>query len=507
MWAKLLCTKERKTYLSLLALASIIISLTIVWNIYETKIYDEQAVMAKEYLSEGNYDKAVEAYQKALTMSKSNQEEITLGLAEAYIGIKNYDMALEVLRTCYQKTAGSKIKEKIEEVTLQKIDFEFQDIITRADKFYSKNEYDKAIATYEKAKLKKSKEAISYQKIAEAYIEKGEYNLALEELEEGIEITSNDSLNITLNRVDLILRMKQYEEILIMASEYFYQENYYAAIDQYRAAIDILPKEEKAYVGLVETYLEMKDYETVLQILNETLKIVKSTTLLDLKETSEALFKEEKKRKSTLLDLYEALNSRDIDKTKEIMKTSIFKKYIVRERPVYYNSLGVEDQNIQYGLIIYDKNTLYAGRIENGFRDGIGIYIQLSQDKGKMYYYYYDGEWNDNIPEGLGRTEEEIRKVDSLGETYTEVITTIGSFYKARENGTMKKFYYKKEKERFHITYTITHGKPIPLQDDNGNPLIQEDRIVISVMYREYISIGQYYKVHPGVIWGVKPFL
>lgn len=113
-------TKERIIIIALAALIVLAAGMFTVNHLSAKKKYEEQAVMAEEYLSAGNYIQAIEAYRTALSMKNGNKELLSIGLAEAYVGVNDYEKALEVLRDCYQKTNGVALKEKIEEVTLKK---------------------------------------------------------------------------------------------------------------------------------------------------------------------------------------------------------------------------------------------------------------------------------------------------------------------------------------------------------------------------------------------------
>ncbi|MDD3173726.1 MAG: hypothetical protein PHF63_08720 [Herbinix sp.] len=282
MLAGVFRTKERKVIIVSMVIVIMMIGIFIMIDYSDNKRFKEQAVMAENYLEAGNYEQAVEAFQKAMSMKDSNQQLLTIGLSDAYVGMDEYDMALEVLRSCYEKTSGNKIKKKIEEVTSKKTEYEYLQAASRAEVYFSNKEYDKAIAEYEKAKLIKSKEVKSYKRIAQAYMEKGEYDLAQEEILEGQELTQDESLKELLIIVDNYLNKKQYELLINEASEYINQENYNDGIAKYEEAIAFLPKESTAYIGLAETYIIQKEYNKAYLFLQTTIKLVESKKLEDL---------------------------------------------------------------------------------------------------------------------------------------------------------------------------------------------------------------------------------
>ena len=92
-------TKVGKILTVVFALTVIIAVILIFKGFHAGDRYEDQAVMAERYLREGNYTQAADAYLKALSMKENDQEKLTLGLAEAYAGAKDFDSALEVLKS------------------------------------------------------------------------------------------------------------------------------------------------------------------------------------------------------------------------------------------------------------------------------------------------------------------------------------------------------------------------------------------------------------------------
>ena len=191
-------TKEGKLAAISMAFIIIILGLIFTYNYVRMKNFTEQAVIAENYLDAGKYEKAVEAYKKVLSMKGGDKQLLTIGLAEAYVGLDEYDKALEILRSFYIKSPDNKIKESIEKISLQKTEYEYGQIISKAEVYFSNKEYEKAITEFEKAKQIKSKNSTSYKRIAEAYLLLGDYAKAREEVMEGQEITGDDKLKIRL---------------------------------------------------------------------------------------------------------------------------------------------------------------------------------------------------------------------------------------------------------------------------------------------------------------------
>lgn len=508
MYHRVLRTKESKIMIALLTLIVLITGIIIFANYRTNKKFEEQSVMAKEYLEAGNYEQAVEAYLKAMSMRNSDKELLSIGLAEAYLGVNNYDKALEVLRNSYQDKGGNTIKEKIEEVTLKKTNYEFQQIISHANTYYYNKEYEKAITEYEKAKLIKSKAVISYQRIAEAYIALGNYQLAREEVLEGLALTQSDELNKTLYKVDSYLLKVQYDAVLAEASEYIYQENYEDAIKKYNEALNLMPKEETAYGGLAETYLTLGEYEKAINMLNKYLEDSNSKRLNELLDTATALQAEKEERRSILLDLYTAVNNAKSDKIIDIMKNSFFIEKIATGTPIYYSSAGEGSIPSEEGMIIMDTNNIYSGGLNDGMKKGFGIHFMLLQDKKEKGWYYYRGEWSNGIPNGKGEIKEELNEMDDKGKNLKKQVVIRGNFVNGLEDGTMNRYYYVNGKETGNIRYSVNKGIPIPLQKEEDNEIMIEDRkqYAIGEMYLKDEPLGLYQFVDSDTIWGVRSY-
>jgi tetratricopeptide (TPR) repeat protein len=492
-------TKELKIIAAILGLFVITIGIIVFTSYSENRQFVEQAVMAENYLKSGSYEQAIEAYLKALSMKGSDQQLLTIGLADAYVGNNDYDKALSVLRSCYQKTSGIKIKEKIEEVTSEKTDYEYLQSISRAEVYFSNKEFDKAISEFEKAKLIKSKDVTAYRRIAEAYIEMGEYELALEEVLEGQVLTQEESLEETLALVNTYLRREEYDELVAQAAEYIYQENYIDGEAKYKEAIELLPFESVAYNELAKNYLSQEEYEKAYNLLEEASIIIENEELTYLLNQASELLEKEKERYAVLSQLYTALEQRDVDTIIAVMGLTLFQDDLMKEIPIYYG-IGEGDTSKGVGMIIYDSKHIYYGDINNGSKKGVGIYFMLTQSNPETGYYYYDGKWDKDIPNGPGKT------VEVIGNSQT---VTEGNYNNALENGRMTRSFYIDGEMIEKVLYSVINGKPVPMASENSQPLPTPgvDSYVIGILNSGDDMTGENYRVEPNTIWGVDPFI
>lgn len=509
MFHEIFLTKERKIVAVILSVI-IIVTVVLFLNQYsKNKNYKEQTVMANEYLRDGNFKQAIDVYLKVISMRSNDKETLTIKLSEAYIGIGNYDKALEVLRSCYQITAGVKIKEKIEEVTLRKTDYEYLQIISRADKYFTNGEYDKAISEYQKAKLIKSKEPTSYRCIAEAYIKNNDYTAAHTEVMDGLAVTRSNDLYEILDKINRYLTQQHYNEIIIEADEYIDQENYDDGIEKYREAIQLMPKAEKAYLSLAKTYLSLYKYEDAIVLINEGLVQSSSEELESILEKAKNFKAVQDKRREILSELYVSVNPLNIKKVTRLMNTAFFQKNIAAVVPVYYSSTGEGIVTTGKIMIINNKDNFYYGMIKDGVKMDFGIYFTLINDDNGQGYYYYKGNWKNNKPDGLGMTEEQNLYSSKKGKLYKIRTVTDGVFIKGLESGSMHKSFYHSGKLNESIQYDALEGIPEPMMGEDNQPIRMEDdqSYAIAELYQEEEATGEYYMVKPKTIWGVKPFM
>lgn len=303
--------RNHKKKLIIILIMSIILMVGVsIGNSYRNnRLCNNQTVMAKEYLESGDYNQAIESYEIALTMKNGDKESLSVGLAEAYIGNNEYDKALEILRGHYEIGSGKVIKEKIEEVTLRKSDYEYERAISSGDVYFSNEEYDKAILEYEKAKKIKSKEVTSYKSISQSYVNMKLYDLAKEELLEGLTLTNNEELIDALGKVESYIVKQQYESIITKAKEFFYQENYEDATLQFTEAISLLPKDAQGYIGLAEIYITQKKYDEAINLLEGAKNLTYNEEIRRMFDKAIELKEEEEKMKEVLEELYDTLES------------------------------------------------------------------------------------------------------------------------------------------------------------------------------------------------------
>ncbi|NLO09738.1 MAG: tetratricopeptide repeat protein [Clostridiales bacterium] len=499
---------NKKRWIIITSALIFLVGTLLIYNAYiSRKRYEEQAVMAQEYLEAGSFEEAQEAYKKALSMNYGDKELMSIGLAEAYAGVHNYNKALEVLRSIYEVEKTTVVKEKIEEITSKKTDYGFYQLISFGDTYFSNGEYSKAIDEYEKAKLIKSKSDLTYLKIVDSYMAMEKFDLAKEEIEDGLAVTESEKLSIMMSRVEFRLKEIEYDEILLMASEYIYQENYEEAFNSFNDAIWIIPDRDSAYNQMAELYITLKDYDTAKALLQNYLRSNRSTASEEILNKANNLITQRKEKERVLNELYTALSVVDIDSATKIMEDTFFIDIIAGSAPFYYSPSGDMNINRGYGLLISDKNNVYAGGFMDRMREGIGIQFVLGlEGDADSVWYYYQGEWNHDMPSGMGKTGEKSFERDKEGKWQSVTTETSGMFVYGLESGTMQKTIYADGQVK-NVYYTATDGVPKLYLDENSLPIQAEkpDQYVIGqLLYLNNEPTGEYYSVKNGTKYSVK---
>ena len=80
---------------------------------------EERLEMGNRYLEDLDYDEAIEVFQEILDIDPKCVDAY-MGLADAYIGVEDYESAMDILEKGYDKTEDDDLKERLEEVEVEK---------------------------------------------------------------------------------------------------------------------------------------------------------------------------------------------------------------------------------------------------------------------------------------------------------------------------------------------------------------------------------------------------
>ena len=207
-------------------------------------------------------------------------------------------------------------------------------------------------------------------------------------------------------------------------------------------------------------------------------------------------------------ELSTALEDKDVEKILSLMALDSFKESVASKKPVSYPTGEGDDDRVQT-LIVNNEEEVYYGNMHAGVKQGVGIYFRKTDNSYGPGYYYYEGEWMNDIPNGAGITVEVTMQKDTSGEEYEDMTVTTGNFAKALESGDMNKYFYKNGVESSHISYLARKG--IPQSSDTSKDTMVTEPVTssysIGALYQGEEKTGEEYIARPYTVWGVKPFL
>jgi tetratricopeptide (TPR) repeat protein len=256
--------------------------------------YYKEIVNGMAYYRRGNYDKAIERYEKAIglkpdyawayynmaVVEKNYYEAIEYyekaiklkpDFAEAYFRIGyNYYILLEVNKTTGElnKKIGIEFDKTLAEnkaigylKKAAELNSKYMDTYpSQGDFYYAKGDYGSAIEYWEKRIKARPYYAEARYKIGTAYYAKGEYSKAIESFEKTLELNIYNSQNHSKEALELPPppNANIYEYI---GKVYFYgKKDLDKALEYYGKAVELVPDGyEDAYYNIGEIYREKGD--------------------------------------------------------------------------------------------------------------------------------------------------------------------------------------------------------------------------------------------------------
>ncbi len=343
--------------------------------------------LGAEYLGNGEYEKAIQAYEEAIDLNEYAWEAHT-GLITAMV------------------KAERPQEEIVERVSLS------------------------MVATKEKAESGlKSDEIEEIEELYETVLEVAEGNDVLE-LE--ILITTNDVLEDNPFEDDYVKKLEEMVDVYINLNDY----------DTAQEMIDRLEEAGKVDVAdelqqkLDDQKAESEKYVEILTELAEWVKTGDDMILLSMMEDESFI-----ELKSSLGD---------------------------GENVAYL----IDDMNSTcYGEVIALYNIggtyyWYLGQMDNGVRSGYGIWHCSYYEGEYIYLYRYEGQWQNDKPNGEGRTY--------YGEDGYTVINASGTYLDGLYHGTFKGEFYDASANMYEYTFEAENGifkeanVPDWLQPDEG---------------------------------------
>nr|WP_319392947.1 tetratricopeptide repeat protein [uncultured Desulfobacter sp.] len=231
---------------------------------------DAQYLKGRLALARGDGDEAVSRF-RAVTEAHPDHLDGYIGLANAHVLGKNYDLALDVLKKALKQAPNSaKILKNMVRVNVLKKDtraaeenlkhivsldpYNIGSIAGLGDFYLSQNRYDEAMAQYRLIQQNKKGETLGHLRVAEVLARTNRMDQAIDELETGAEKTKNSSVFVTsLGRL------------------YLKQGRQAEAVDKFKEALAMDPDNRLAWLTLAEIYEHNQEYDKAIELYTQGL--------------------------------------------------------------------------------------------------------------------------------------------------------------------------------------------------------------------------------------------
>ena len=198
-------------------------------------------------------------------------------------------------------------------------------------------------------------------------------------------------LFVTAGKVKAENLKKAFAEQISLGERYLLEQRYEEAVIAFELAIEIDPKNADTYLKLSEAYVGTGNYESAVSTLEK-----------GFENTQDSRLEEARKKYERLLgylpfftQMSEIMAQSDRDGVWDYMKGD-----------EYQELAGSLDEVIAYPagdgmyLLVYPCGHSYYGTVKDGKRSGHGIWA--AYDYAEELSSYFDGEWEDDYPNGTG---------------------------------------------------------------------------------------------------------
>lgn len=226
---------------------------------------DAQYLKGRLALARGDGDEAVSRF-RAVTEAHPDHMEGYIGLANAHVLGKNYDLALDILKKALKQSPNSaKILKNMVRVNVLKKDtraaeenlkhivsldpYNIGSIAGLGDFYLSQNRYDEAMAQYRLIQQNKKGEALGHLRVAEVLARTNRMDQAIDELEAGAEKTDNSSVFVTS-----------------LGKLYLKEGRQAEAVEKFKEALDVDPDNKLAWLTLAEIYERNQEYDKAIAL-------------------------------------------------------------------------------------------------------------------------------------------------------------------------------------------------------------------------------------------------
>lgn len=401
--------------------------------------YDKQMKNAEKYMKEGTYDKAVEAYSKAIGFKEESLEAYH-GLLTAMIsGESNatdisgaIDDGLILIETIVMSEEGFETDED------KALAIDFFDIALGRIEDYSDEKFaflDRGVRLFGDAYNYDEEFMKQISDIGDAFIQESDYLNAKDYVDK---MTATYADNTGLKEY----AAKIYAEcIAVFCSniEYYLSGNNVVYAKEYAdIAIGLFPDDETVKDIAATTYVRYEEEQGYIEVLKSVQSFVEEGNWQEIANLVES-------------EEYKKL-------TEKIGDAGSY---------IYMPQGGTDGMGIgYYSMEGCECGQFYLGELAGGIREGYGKWFMAENSEGALYSYLYEGNFSNDVPNGEGRI------ISYIGEY--EIENWEGTFNNGLLSGTFTYELYNSDLDKtLTATYTITDGvyQPVEVKD-----WVREDR-------------------------------
>lgn len=277
-------------------------------------------------------------------------------------------------------------------------------------KYLLEEDYEQAVVAFDKVIEIEPMNVDAYVGKAEAYIGMDHYDMAIEALEEGYQITKKDE-KIEDNLIGIYIEVV--DDRIIM-------DGYEERLEIYDRLLELAGENEEVLRGLeaclnqyIAVLMDEEKYDEIQILINEYKNIAEDIDFDAISTQTEMRIKE-MEYAPLLRAMQELIIAENYEQANVLVQTREYRDMIASlhgKESYYCGEYNEQGEREGSGTAVYlggDGGYFYCGSFSGGKRNGTGKAVFLMPDSAKMPYGFYVGNWINDLPNGEGEERYEV---------------------------------------------------------------------------------------------------